>query len=69
MAAPFIFPKKRLPRGSRRAVNVCGRRYVEAAYQPTYALGIVCAGEPEQRLLFARLRKLLPKHDIKVLAI
>jgi len=68
MAAPFLLHKKR-PRGLRRHAHACGRAYVETAYHPSYALGIVCRDESEQRKLFARLRKIVPEHEIKVLVI
>lgn len=69
MAAPFISPRKRRPRGVRRNAIACGKKYVETAYQPSYALGIVCGSEGEQRRLFSRLRKVAPNHEIKVLVI
>ena len=69
MAAPFISPRKRRPRGVRRHARACGRDYVEAAYQPSYALGIVCANESEQHALFTKLRKIVPDREIKVLVI
>jgi len=68
VTAPFSLPKsgRRQPR---RRVKVLGREYAETVYQPSYALGIACADEAEQRATFARLSKMLPNREIKVLVI
>jgi hypothetical protein len=50
-------------------VRVRGKEYRDVPYTPQFALGIMCAGEDEQRNLHARLAALLPAHEVKVLVI
>jgi len=67
VTAPISFQKSR--RQTRRRVKVLGKEFAETVYQPSYALGIVCPDETDQRALFDRLTQMLPDHEVKVLVI
>jgi len=59
----------RLSKRPRRTVTVLGKQYQGLAYRPKFALGILCRDEAEQQDLHARLTKLLPGREVKVLVI
>jgi len=67
VSAPFMStPRKRSPR---RRVAALGREYLEVAYTPKFALGIVCSGQADQQRCYRRLLRLMPGKEIKVLVI
>lgn len=66
MSAPSVCGRRRQPR---RTVTVLGKRFVEENYRPSYAIGIMCSDEQEQRALHRRLSQLMPGKEIKVLVI
>lgn len=66
MSAPFL---SRSTRGRRRRVMRLGREYLDVAYTPKFALGLLCADERDQQRCFRRLSRLLPNREIKVLVI
>jgi len=67
VTAPISFQKK--ARSPRRRVRALSKEFVETVYKPSYAIGILCRDEEEQRALFARVASVAPGHDIKVLVI
>ena len=56
-------------RSERRKVTVIGKEFKDVKYRPQFALGILCESEQEQCALFARLGKVLPGKEVKVLVI
>jgi hypothetical protein len=56
-------------RAPRRTVRVLGKEFKDSAYQPQFALGMLCASEREQIQIHRRLLRVLPGKDIKVLVI
>jgi hypothetical protein len=59
--APFDCPKK--------TVRVLGKEHKAVAYKPQFAIGLICVDEREQQRVHARLSRMFPSKDVKVLVI
>lgn len=53
----------------RNRATVLGKTYRDLPYKPQFGLGIVCRDEADQRRIYARLLKLFPGRDVRVLVI
>jgi hypothetical protein len=64
------FSKRQKRTGAQiRRVRVGRKEYRDVAYKAQFALGIICADEPEQQRLHRQLSQTLPGHEVKVLVI